>query len=61
MDNAILLLQGNIGNTELLILILMFSAVVLFILGGATVLAGGNPVKRRLHTRVRRAGWKSVV
>lgn len=56
MDNAILLLQGNIGNTELLILILMFSAVVLFILGGATVLAGGNPVKRRLHTRVRRAG-----
>lgn len=55
MDNLILQLQGNLGNSEMLILILMFSAVVLLVLGGATVLAGGNPIKRRLHTRVRRA------
>lgn len=56
MDNLILQLQGDLGNSEMLILALMFSAVVLLVLGGATVLAGGDSVKRRLRTRVRRSG-----
>jgi tight adherence protein C len=60
MDNLILQLQGSLGNSELLILMLMFSAVVLLVLGGAGVVVGGNPVKRRLRTHVRRAGPASV-
>lgn len=56
MENLMLQLQGALGNPEMLILLTMFTAVVLLVLGGATVLAGGNPVKRRLHTRVRRVG-----
>ncbi len=47
-------LQGSLGNPENLILFLMFATVVLLVMGGAGVLAGANPVKRRLKTRVRR-------
>lgn len=60
MENVILQLQGSFGNTELLILMLMFSAVVLLVLGGVGVFAGGNPVKRRLRTHVRRVAPASV-
>lgn len=56
MENLIFQLRGSIGNSELLILMLMFSAIVLMVLGGASAVAGGNPVKRRLRTHVRRAG-----
>lgn len=60
MENLILQLKGSLGNTEALIMVTMFTAVVLLVLGGATVLAGGNPVKRRLQTRVRSAGPAKV-
>jgi tight adherence protein C len=54
MDTLLLQLQGLSANSETLILVTMFSAVVLLVLGGATVLAGGDPVKRRLNAHVRR-------
>jgi tight adherence protein C len=60
MENLIFQLRGSIGNSEILILMLMFSAIVLMVLGGAGVMAGGNPVKRRLRTHVRRPGPVSL-
>ena len=56
MENLIFQLRDSIGNSEILILMLMFSAIVLMVLGGASVVTGGNPVKRRLRTHVRRPG-----
>jgi tight adherence protein C len=54
MDILMQNLQGSLDNPEALILLSMFLAVVLLIMGGAGVFAGGNPVKQRLKTRVRR-------
>jgi len=56
MDNLMIQLQQSLGNSELLILALMFSAVILLVLGGAAAFAGGNPVKRRLRAHVSRVG-----
>lgn len=60
MENLIFQLRGSVGNSEILILMLMFSAIVLMVLGGAGVMAGGNPVKRRLRAHVGRAGPASA-
>lgn len=54
MDILIQNIQGSLGDPEALILLSMFGAVVLLVMGGAGVLAGGNPVKRRLKTHVRK-------
>lgn len=54
MDILIQNIQGSLGNPEALILLSMFLAVVLLIMSGAAVFVGGNPIKRRLRTRVRR-------
>jgi tight adherence protein C len=56
MENLIQYLQGSLGNPENLIFLSMFMAVVLLVMGGVTVFAGGNPVKRRLKTRVQSVG-----
>jgi len=56
MDILIQNLQGSLDNPEAMILLSMFLAVVLLIMGGTAVFAGTNPVKRRLNTRVRSTG-----
>lgn len=56
MDILIQDIQGSFGTPETLFLVSMFAAVVLLVMGGAGVLAGANPVKRRLNTHVRRVG-----
>ncbi len=54
MDILMQNLQGSLDNPEALILLSIFLAVVLLIMGGVGVFAGGDPVKRRLKTHVRR-------
>jgi len=56
MDDLMQYLQGSRDNPETLIFLSMFMAVVLLVMGGVGVLAGGNPVKRRLKTRVQTVG-----
>jgi tight adherence protein C len=56
MDILIKNLQGSLDNPETLILLSMFLAVVLLVMGGTAAFAGVNPVKRRLKTRVRSVG-----
>ena len=56
MENLIQYLQGSLGNPENLFFLSVFMAVVLLVMGGVTVFAGANPVKRRLKTRVQSVG-----
>ena len=60
MDIPMQNIQGSLGNSEALILLSMFLAVVLLIMGGAAVFAGGNPIKRRLRTHVRRVTTRAA-
>lgn len=56
MDGLLINIIGSLQNSEVVILTLMFSAVTLLVLGGAGVLAGGDPLKRRLQAHVRAGG-----
>lgn len=55
METLILNIQDAVSGPETILSILVFSAVVLLVLGGGAMLAGGNPVQRRLQSRVRRS------
>ena len=54
METLIPNIQEAFSRPELVFSILIFSAVVLLVLGGAVMFSGGNPVQRRLQTRVKK-------
>lgn len=55
MEILIQNIQNAFSNPELVFSILVFSAVVLLIMGGVAMVSGGDPVQRRLQARVRKA------
>lgn len=52
MENIIPAMQNAVSNPVMIFSVLLFVAVVLFVMAGAAVLAGGDPVQRRLRARV---------
>ncbi len=61
METLIPIIQDAFSKPELVISILVFTTVVLLVLGGAFILSGGNPVQRRLQTRVGKGALASAV
>lgn len=54
MESLFLNIQDAFSRPELVFSVLIFSTVVLLVLGGAVMFSGGNRVQRRLETRVRK-------
>ena len=60
METLIPNIQEAFSRPELVFSVLIFSAVVLLVLGGAVMFSGGNPVQRRLQTRVKKGATTSA-